>query len=83
MTIDHVWQRYDDATKKWVTVAKIALPVVGGRDQGYRTYSENNQLATGKWRVNVTTANGQLIGRMTFNVAVQDTAPDLLIEVKQ
>lgn len=82
MTIIHEWQKYDDATKKWETVSKISLPVVGGRDDGYRTYSENDQLTTGKWRVNVTTENGQLIGRMAFNVVVQDTTPDLLIEVK-
>ena len=82
MTIVHEWQKYDDATKKWVTEEKVSLPVLGGRDDGYRTYSEDSQLTTGKWRVNVTTENGALIGRMAFDVVVQDATPPLEIAVK-
>ena len=63
MNIVHEWQKYDDATEKWVTMQKITLPVIGGRDDGYRTYSSDSNLTTGKWRVNVTTENGQLIGQ--------------------
>ena len=81
MTIIHEWQKYDTTTKKWVTVSKIPLSVIGGRDQGFITYSEES-VTTGKWRVNITTENGQVIGRMAFNVVVQPTAPDLLIETK-
>lgn len=83
ITVKHVWKRYDAASKKWMTASEISLPVVGGREGGYRTYSVNNQLTDGRWRVDVTTENGQLIGRMTFDVAIVDEAPEFVIEVKR
>jgi hypothetical protein len=82
MSIVHDWQRRDEATGKWTSVSRVTLPVVGGRNGGYRTYSVNRDLAAGKWRVNVTTESGQLIGRMAFQVVVGDTIPPLEIEIK-
>jgi hypothetical protein len=82
-TIIHEWQKYDSGTKKWVTANKVVLPVIGGRDEGYRTYSVNTGLTEGRWRVNVTTPNGQLIGRMAFTVIFQSTTPSLTTEIKQ
>lgn len=67
-TIFHVWQHYDDAQKKWLTTARIPLPIVGGRDEGYRTYSVRNNILAGKWRVNVETESGQILGRIRFDV---------------
>ena len=64
----HVWQYYDTSTKKWVTDTTVNLSVAGGRDGGYRTYSIMQNLAAGKWRVNVTTPSGQLIGRILIDV---------------
>lgn len=83
ISIIHEWQKYDEASKKWITAQKIVLPVEGGRDNGYRTYSQNRGLTTGKWRVNVTTESGQLIGRMAFKVVTTDTTPPLEIEIKK
>ncbi|MBI2100383.1 MAG: DUF2914 domain-containing protein [Candidatus Vogelbacteria bacterium] len=66
--IVHVWQYYDESTRDWVTLSRINLPVVGGRDDGYRTYSMKRGLAPGRWRVNVETPRGQVIGRIRFKV---------------
>ncbi len=73
-TITHEWQRYDTATKNWQTVAQIPLDVLGGRENGYRTYSAYYKLTPGKWRVNVLTETGQTIGRLTFEAAEGQTA---------
>lgn len=62
----HEWQ-YDDSGK-WVTEATIEYPIVGGRDGGYEGYSELADPAPGKWRVNVITQYGQLIGQVSFTV---------------
>jgi hypothetical protein len=35
----HHWQHYDEIKKSWLTVSKVNVPIVGGRDGGYRTYS--------------------------------------------
>ena len=83
ISVIHDWQKYDDVSEKWISMQKITLPVIGGRSNGYRTYSRDADLTAGKWRVNVTTESGQLIGRMVFNVVVQDTTPTLQIETKQ
>lgn len=80
--ITHEWQYYDSTSKKWITSVAIGLSVPGGREKGYRTYSINTGLTDGKWRVNVKTSTGQLIGRMSFNVVVGATTPILETETK-
>lgn len=67
-TIYHEWQHYDAALGGWTTATTQSFPINGGRDGGYRGYSVKSNLALGKWRVNVKTQYGQLIGRVTFTV---------------
>lgn len=67
-TILHQWQYYDEAKKAWTTVNTVSFPINGGRDGGYRGYTLTSNLAEGKWRVNVITQYGQLIGRVSFTV---------------
>lgn len=66
--IYHEWQQYDVASNSWLTVTTQSFPINGGRDGGYRGYSVKSNLAPGKWRVNVKTQYGQLVGRVTFTV---------------
>lgn len=66
--IVHVWQYYDATDDTWTISNTVRLPIVGGRDDGFRTYSEKNQLFPGKWRVDVATPRGQLIGRLSFTI---------------
>jgi hypothetical protein len=81
-TIIHEWQYYDENQKKWITDGEIYLPVVGGRDGGFRTYSKRTNLGRGKWRVNIMTKEGQTIAHLRFNLVSVSTAPLLSIEVK-
>jgi len=81
-TIIHQWQHYDSDQKKWITVSTVSLPVIGGRENGYRTYSLQYISAPGAWRVNVQTSAGQLIGRMLFTVTMQEEMPQLSTETK-
>ncbi|MDP2599030.1 MAG: DUF2914 domain-containing protein [Candidatus Liptonbacteria bacterium] len=81
-TIAHEWQMYDGHFGKWVTKTRVELPLVGGREGGYRTYSMKNELAPGRWRVNVETARGELIGRLRFNVIFQIAEPELVTDIK-
>jgi len=74
--ITHEWQRLDPKTGNWQTVTKVPLIVVGGRDGGFRTYSEKvKDLTTGHWRVNVLAETGQLIGRVRFNLVLDGPMP--------
>jgi len=69
-TVVHRWERYDNPSKKWVTVSKISFPVSGGRLGGYRGYSTFSANTPGKWRVSVETPNGQVIGRIPFTLVL-------------
>jgi hypothetical protein len=64
--IYHFWR------KDGAPIARIALsPIKGGRPGGYRTYSRRSDLGSdpvGKWTVDVLTAQGQLIGRVSLRV---------------
>jgi hypothetical protein len=68
VTVVHRWQWYDPVKKQWVTKAAIRYPISGGRDSGYRGYSSVLMTASGKWRVDVETADGRLIARLPFTV---------------
>lgn len=68
LTIIHEWQLYDALNKRWITQSRIPLPVIGGRESGFRTYSVQSNLSPGKWRVNVETQQGQVIGRVRFEI---------------
>jgi hypothetical protein len=65
--IEHVWW------KDGRLLGRIPLsPVRGGRKEGFRTYSRKADLKPpyeGRYRVDVVTASGQLIGRLRFTVA--------------
>jgi Family of unknown function (DUF5924)/Protein of unknown function (DUF2914) len=65
-TIEHVWW------KNGRVIARVRLsPVEGGRAQGFRTWSRKSDLGMpldGDYAVDVRTASGQLIGRLTFTV---------------
>ncbi len=82
-TIVHHWERYDPAKRAWVTEAAIALPILGGRDGGYRGYSAKANPAAGDWRVDITTIDGRVIGRLEFRVLFAALPPpetSLLLE---
>ncbi len=64
--IEHVWW------KNGQVIARVPLsPVLGGRDEGFRTWSRKSDLGSplpGRYTVDVRTASGQLIGRLSFTV---------------
>jgi hypothetical protein len=78
--IIHEWQYYDAGSGKWLTRGRISLPVIGGSDGGYRTFSLENNLTPGPWRVDVETPGGAIIGRMSFTIVTATTTPVLLTE---
>lgn len=76
--IIHEWQHYDSTKNKWITESEIPLSVIGGRDNGFRTYSSRLNLAEGKWRVKIKTKQGQNLGYLRFNVINVDSMPDTI-----
>jgi hypothetical protein len=75
--IVHHWFRWDAAAHGWVSVARITFPITGGRTGGYYGYSVVALSSLGRWRCDVETISGALIGRSVFN-AVPGTASTTL-----
>jgi hypothetical protein len=68
LTIIHEWQYFNEAQNKWITEGLVRLSVVGGGTNGFHTYSLRHDLVAGKWRVNIKTLQGLVIGRLRFNI---------------
>lgn len=81
-TIVHEWEYFNKTSGEWILQSRVNLPVIGGRDGGFRTYSVRSNLTNGKWRVNVKTLQGQTIGSMRFMVERVNTLPRLTYETK-
>ncbi len=80
-TIYHEWQHHNDISGEWVTISKVKFAIVGGRDGGYRGFSLSSSPLAGKWRVNVITEYGQVIGRISFTVIDVDEKVEFVEEV--
>ncbi len=77
----HQWQFYNKGTRQWETRGDVRFEIRGGRDGGFRGYSQKQNPEPGSWRVNVLTERGQFIGRINFTV-VRDTVINLLQETR-
>ncbi len=80
--IFHRWSFYDENENRWIELAKIGFPIFGGRDGGYRGYSVKESVFPGKWRVDVVTERGQIVGRINFKILKAQIAPELKIEIR-
>lgn len=76
-TIVHHWQYYDVAQKKWIERGELPFTINGGRQQGYKSYSWQSNLAAGKWRVYAENQRGQVLGKVRFTVEKADNAMEL------
>jgi hypothetical protein len=78
--IIHQWQYYDEEKKDWINSNKVTLPITGGREDGYRTYSVKQNATPGLWRVRVMTVHGQTLGSINFRVENATSTPNLVID---
>jgi len=72
--IVHHWQRRD-AEGKWITTDVLEYPIIGGREGGYRGYTFKRNITLGRWRVEVKTTRGRLLGRIPFEVTAGQERP--------
>ncbi len=78
--IYHRWE-YRDADKGWVTHARVHYPIFGGRDDGYRGYTQIGSFRDGTWRCTVETARGQVLGREKFKIDSSRQPEELVTRV--
>ena len=68
----HVWSHKTDSG--WKVTDRMPFNITGGRNGGYRWYSKKNSIVPGRWRVQIQTATGQIIGEVNFTIK-EDAAP--------
>jgi len=61
------WLYYDDK-RGWKTWDVVPIPIIGGREEGYRGWSLKRNFQSGKWQVRVETKDQREIGRISFNI---------------
>jgi len=78
--IIHQWQYYSEEKKQWLDSNRTVLPISGGREQGFRTYSFKGVVLPGPWRVKVMTSSGQVLGNINFIVEDAASTPELIVK---
>ncbi len=78
--IYHRWE-YKDENEGWVTHARIPYHIYGGRDNGYRGYTQIGSFRDGAWRCTVETGRGQVLGREKFKIDSTSTPEDLVTRI--
>ena len=81
-TIVHHWQYYDEADRKWISKDELSFFISGGSDTGYRGYSVKSSVSEGRWRVDVETKRGQVLGRIPIRIKYVEDLPALKEEMK-
>lgn len=67
-SVQHEWKWYEPKSDKWNTTDTIAYDVLGGRRGGFRGYTFKENVWPGRWRVNVTTEEGMVLGEIDFRI---------------
>jgi hypothetical protein len=80
--ISHVWEYYDPSSKRWVEKAEIAFTLAGGREDGYRAYSQKENITEGLWRVTVKVDDKRIVGRVKFYITNDTTKSNALVTTK-
>lgn len=73
----HYWQRRDE-NGRWITTDRLSYTIIGGREGGYRGYTVKRKITPGRWRVEVRTTEGRLLGRIPFAVVPASHRPKRL-----
>jgi len=64
--VRHIWSR--KTSGGWMQTDTIGFDISGGRAGGFRGYTYKYGVTPGKWRVEVETIRGQILGHITFDV---------------
>lgn len=76
--IYHHWYQYLPSKNQWLQTDRLGFTISGGRGQGWRGYTYKQHIKPGKWRVDIRTEDGLLLGRIAFKAIPADTSPTLI-----
>lgn len=70
----HRWKWYSPHTEKWEVIDEIGFDITGGREGGFRGYTYKSNMMEGRWRVDVITDDGLVLGIVNFEIKKDSTA---------
>lgn len=79
--IYHQWSYFDEKKIRWIDSGRIPITIYGGRDSGFRGYSQKSAVFPAKWRVDIENEKGQVMGRLMFDVIKSNTKPNLVTRI--
>lgn len=83
LTVLHLWRHYDEEKGEWVERERIPFPINGGRDGGWRGYTYKTfNITPGRWRVDVITDEGRILGRQSFTIVKSEDNVELATSTK-
>jgi hypothetical protein len=71
---------YRDERHGWLPADAIPMPIVGGREEGYRGITKKSNYTPGEWRVQIETLDGREVGRIGFNIEKDESTDPLEIK---
>jgi len=80
--IYHRWEYYDEINKAWKEYDRLSYNISGGRDDGYRGYTQITVRQDGKWRCSVETERGQVLGREVFTIDSTKAPGEMITRVE-
>ena len=77
----HRWE-YQDTNGDWQTKQVIDYRIKGSNRKGYGGYTKIGKFWSGKWRCQVETERGQVLGRKEFRIDTDSKPKDLKVKVE-
>ena len=71
---------YRELPAGWALQDSIPIPIVGGREEGFRGFGFKANYEPGRWKLQVETTDGREIGRIYFELESVPPAPRSLVE---
>jgi hypothetical protein len=66
---------YEDARRGWVRTDAIPLTISGGQEAGWRGIAYKRHFAPGRWKVDIETNDGRVVGDIGFTV-IEETSSE-------
>lgn len=80
--IYHQWEYFDEQSRTWKASTRTPFSITGGREEGFRGFSTKSALFPGRWRCDVETERGGLIGRRSFGIVESSVVPELVSGIR-
>lgn len=77
------WSTWNAAGNKWATSDRFPMPLTGGRDDGFRGSMKKENYALGRWRIDIETEDGRVLGSRVFDIESDTSTGERALSVRE